>query len=68
MVYPDASGQNTSSKNASESDLTILRQCGLQIRAATHNPRVRDRVNAVNALILNARGQRRLKINAHGVR
>lgn len=25
-VYPDASGQNTSSKSASESDLSILRQ------------------------------------------
>ena len=27
-IYPDASGGNTSSKNASESDLSILRKAG----------------------------------------
>lgn len=30
-VYPDASGQNTSSKNASESDLAILQQARLTV-------------------------------------
>ena len=63
VVYPDASGQNTSSKNASESDLTILRGAGLMVRAASSNPAVRDRINAVNALSLNDRGERRLKVN-----
>lgn len=62
-VYPDASGQNTSSKNASESDLTILKQHGLRIRVDTRNPAVRDRVNAVNAMLLNGSGERRLKVN-----
>lgn len=62
-VYPDASGQNTSSKNASESDLSILKQAGLMVRANPHNPAVRDRVNAVNALILNDQGVRRFKVN-----
>jgi hypothetical protein len=64
-VYPDASGQNTSSKNASESDLTILREAGLLVRANHSNPVVRDRVNAVNALILNDKGERRLLVNTH---
>jgi len=63
VIYPDASGGNTSSKNASESDLTILQQAGFVIRANPANPSVRDRVNSVNALILNDRGQRRLKVN-----
>lgn len=63
IVYPDASGQNTSSKNASESDLSILRQAGLKVEANPHNPAVKDRINAVNALILNDRGERRLKVN-----
>ncbi|WP_047194606.1 terminase large subunit domain-containing protein [Caldimonas brevitalea] len=63
VVYPDASGKNTSSKNASESDLSILRQAGLMVQASTQNPAVRDRVNAVNALILNDMGVRRLKVN-----
>jgi hypothetical protein len=62
-VYPDASGQNTSSKNASESDLTILQQAGLTVSVGSANPSVKDRVNAVNALILNDKGERRWKIN-----
>lgn len=63
VVYPDASGQNTSSKNASESDLSILRQAGLQVRVGSQNPAVRDRVNAVNALILNDKSERRWVVN-----
>jgi hypothetical protein len=62
-IYPDASGQNTSSKNASESDLTILRQAGFQIEVDHSNPAVKDRVNAYNAMILNDKGERRFKIN-----
>jgi hypothetical protein len=62
VIYPDASGQNTSSKNASESDLSILR--GAASRAGErHEPAVRDRVNAVNAMILNDAGKRRWKVN-----
>lgn len=62
-VYPDASGGNTSSKDAGESDLSILRRHGLNIRVNNSNPAVRDRVNAVNALILNGDGDRRWLIN-----
>lgn len=65
QVFPDASGQNSSSKNASESDLSILKRAGLAVRAHGSNPAVMDRVNAVNALILNGQGERRLKVNTH---
>ena len=65
VVYPDASGQNTSSKNASESDFSILRECGLKIDVSPTNPAVRDRVNAMNAQILNDIGLRRFRINTH---
>jgi len=64
-VYPDASGQNTSSKGASISDLSILQQAGFTIRANSVNPRVKDRVNAVNAQILSGSGVRRLKVNTN---
>lgn len=64
-VYPDASGQNASSKNASESDLSILRAMGLTVRVNGQNPAVMDRINAVNALILNAKGERRLMVNTY---
>lgn len=62
-VFPDASGGNSSSKNASESDISILREHGLTIDVGSVNPSVVDRVNAVNALICNGDGERRLKVN-----
>ena len=62
-VYPDASGKNTSSKNASESDLSILRQAGLTVSVDESNPAVKDRINAVDAMTLNAVGQRRWLVN-----
>lgn len=65
VVYPDASGASTSSKSASESDLSILRQAGFQVRVNPTNPAVKDRVNAVNAQILNDKGARRMKVNTH---
>ncbi len=65
QIFPDASGQNASSKNASESDLSILRQAGFSIQVSGSNPAIADRVNAVNALILNGAGERRLKINVN---
>lgn len=65
QVFPDASGGNASSKNASESDMTILKQAGLTVRVNASNPLVVDRLNAVNALILNGEGARRLKVNTN---
>jgi len=63
QVFPDASGQNASSKNATESDLSILRAHDLTVRVNSTNPAVVDRVNAVNALILNGEGERRYLVN-----
>jgi hypothetical protein len=61
-IYPDASGQNTSSKSESvRSDHPA--QAGFQILAKSANPPVKDRVNSVNALILNDQGKRRLMVN-----
>lgn len=47
-IYPDASGKNASSKGASLSDIGLLRQAGFVIRSRDSNPRVKDRVLAVN--------------------
>jgi hypothetical protein len=63
IVYPDASGKNTSSKNASESDLSILRQAGFTMSVNASNPAVKDRINAVDAMTLNAEGRRRWLVN-----
>lgn len=47
-VYPDASGKNSSSKGASISDISIIKQFGFWVVADDANPRVKDRVNSVN--------------------
>lgn len=56
VVYPDSSGQNSSSKSASESDLTTIKSHGFNIRAKSKNPFVKDRVASFNAKIKNANG------------
>lgn len=48
-IYPDASGKNSSSKGASLTDISILKQHGFSVVADDSNPRVKDRVNSVNA-------------------
>ena len=63
-IYPDAAGQATSSKDSSVSDHIILRNAGFALSVLGVNPNVKDRVNAVNALVLNGSGERRLKVNA----
>jgi hypothetical protein len=51
FVYPDASGKNRKSQNASESDLTLLRQARFTICVNPANPAVKDRVLSVNRII-----------------
>lgn len=48
IIYPDASGGNRSTNNASESDLSLLRQAGFEVRVNTTNPAVKDRIMSVN--------------------
>lgn len=48
VIYPDASGANGSTKNASVSDISILKQNGFEVRVNLTNPRVRDRILSVN--------------------
>lgn len=64
-IYPDASGQNTSSKSASQSDLSILREAGFTLVVDSSNPRVKDRIMATEAMLLNGKGERRLLVNTH---
>ena len=61
-VYPDASGANRKSNNASESDLSLLKAAGFRVCVNPANPRVKDRVLSVNAMI-HKEGARRYKVN-----
>lgn len=48
-IFPDASGAATSSKSASESDITLLKAAGFRIRKTNKNPMIKNRVIAVNS-------------------
>ena len=48
-VYPDSSGGARKSNNAGETDLHVLRAAGFGVYAPAANPRIRDRVNSMNA-------------------
>lgn len=50
-VYPDASGGNRKSHNASESDLSLLRQAQFRVCVNAANPAVKDRVLAMNKVL-----------------
>jgi len=65
-IYPDASGNNRRSANASESDIALLRQARFNVLVNPSNPAVKDRVNAMNLVIcrqVEGVEERRLKIN-----
>lgn len=52
IIYPDSTGRNESS-NASASDIRILRAGGFEVRANKTNPRIENRVNAVQRMLYN---------------
>jgi hypothetical protein len=64
-VYPDASGQNRKSSNASESDLSLLRKAGFTVVVDGSNPSVKDRINSKNAMLCNTYGERRMLVNTN---
>lgn len=54
-IYPDASGESRKTVNASASDIGLLRQAGFKVRAPRSNPRVKDRILALNTGFSKAR-------------
>ena len=62
ICYPDASGSHKST-NSNMSDHTILANNGFKLVVAKTNPSVIDRINAVNSLLCNAKGERNLLID-----
>lgn len=60
VIYPDPSGAARKTSAALNStDHTLLRSAGFDVNVKRKAPFVSDRVNEVNALLLNASGQRR---------
>lgn len=63
-VYPDPSGHaRKTSAPVGQTDFTILRKHGFRVIAPNSAPPVVDRVNAVNRLLCDAKGRRRLLVH-----
>lgn len=63
-VYPDPSGKSRkTSAVGGQTDFTILEQAGFRVIAPKKAPAVADRINEVQAMLLNANGKSRLFIS-----
>jgi len=62
IIYPDAAG-NQNKTSASMSDIALLKQAGFEINVGSVNPPVRDRINSMNGMFCNAKGERKYKVN-----
>ena len=64
IVCPDPSGRaRKSSAPVGQTDFTILKRAGFEVRAPKKAPPVVDRVNNVQAMLLNAEGRRRVQVH-----
>lgn len=50
-VYPDASGDNASSKGFTTSDISLLKKAGFHAHYPRKNPRIMERVQTVNSAL-----------------
>ena len=52
VVIPDAASRQRSTTNAAESDLSLLKKGGLNVKSQASNPAIEDRINSINVLLL----------------
>lgn len=62
-IFPDSSGKSRKTVDAGKSDIALLEEAGFVVCYNSTNPAVRDRINAVNGKICNAKGVRTLFVN-----
>lgn len=51
IIYPDASGVQRTTANASVNNIALLKQAGFEVRAKSRNPRIVNRVTSVVKLL-----------------
>jgi len=62
FVYPDPASKQRKTSAGGKTDLSILKNAGYNVRVRNAHPLVRDRINAVNTKLKNAKGVRTLFI------
>jgi len=62
FVYPDPASKQRKTSAGGRTDLSILKNAGYNVRVRNAHPLIRDRINAVNTKLKNAKGVRTLFI------
>ena len=57
MIYPDPSARARKTSAGGLTDLALLKNAGFEVKCKNSAPLVRDRINAVNAKLKNAKGK-----------
>lgn len=65
VVYPDASGSNRKTVDASINDIALLNQAGFAVVVDSSNPSVKDRIVAMNTAFCNAKNERKYLVNTN---
>jgi hypothetical protein len=63
IIYPDASGKQRRSVNATKTDMQLLKDAGFRVKEYSYNGSIKDRVTCVNAIMCDGSGHRRYRVN-----
>jgi len=63
ILYPDATGDNRKSVNATITDISLMRHAGYRVLQKNINPPIKDRITAANAAFCNANGVRQVFVD-----
>ena len=63
FVFPDPSGKARKTSAGGKTDHNILENAGFIVKARNAHPAVKDRINALNSLLINTNGDRRLLVD-----
>ena len=63
IIYPDPAAKQRKTSGGGRTDLSILQNAGFTVKIKNKHSAIRDRINAVNAMLNSAEGVRRLFVD-----
>ena len=63
ICFPDPAGVQRRSSAGGRTDISILQNAGWNVKYKPRHPAVKDRINAMNGMLLNSNGESRLMID-----
>ena len=63
IMYPDPAGRQRKTSAGGRTDISILQNAGFRVQVRNSHTPIRDRVNSVNAKLMNTKGERTLFVD-----